>query len=52
MKDSHKYYYDREMIEFHRLEAGEYVVVPSTMMAYVNADYVLTIYSKIDTEIR
>lgn len=34
------------------LEPGEYVVVPSTMRAYMNADFVLTVYSKFDTETR
>lgn len=52
MKDSQKYYYEREVTEMYSLEPGEYVVVPSTMRAYMNADFVLTVYYKFDTETR
>lgn len=52
VKDSQKYYYEREVTEMYSLEPGEYVVVPSTMRAYMNADFVLTVYYKFDTETR
>lgn len=46
------FYYEREMTEFYSLEPGEYVVVPSTMRAYMNGDFVLTVYFKFDTDLR
>lgn len=52
MKDSQKYYYERELTGFYNLEPGEYVVVPSTVRAYMNPHFVLTVYSKFDTETR
>uniref|UniRef100_H2RJM9 Calpain catalytic domain-containing protein n=1 Tax=Takifugu rubripes TaxID=31033 RepID=H2RJM9_TAKRU len=51
VKDGQMYYYEREMTEFYSLEPGEYVVVPSTMRAYMNADFVLTVYFKFDTDL-
>lgn len=52
MKDSQIHYYEREVTEFYCLEPGEYVVVPSTVRAYMNGDFVLTVYLKYDSEIR
>lgn len=52
VKDGQMFYYEREMTEFYSLEPGEYVVVPSTMRAYMNADFVLTVYFKFDTDLR
>lgn len=52
VKNSQKYYYERELTEFYKLEPGEYVVVPSTLRAYMNGDFVLTVYFKFDTETR
>lgn len=52
MKDSQEYHYEREVTELYILEPGEYVVVPSTMRAYMSADFILAVYSKFDTDTR
>lgn len=46
------YYFERELTEFYNLEPGEYVVVPSTMRAYMSGDFVLTVYFKSDIKPR
>ncbi|XP_040006964.1 calpain-1 catalytic subunit-like [Xiphias gladius] len=51
MKQRQIYSDERELIELHCLEPGEYVIVPSTMRAYTNADFVLTIYTKAEAKI-
>lgn len=52
MKKSQAYTYERDLIEQHSLQPGEYVIVPSTMKPYQSADFVLTVYSKAETKIR
>ncbi|XP_030602851.1 calpain-2 catalytic subunit-like [Archocentrus centrarchus] len=42
----------RELIELHSLEPGEYVIIPFTKEPNKTADFVLTVYTKADTEIR
>uniref|UniRef100_H3DFF7 Calpain catalytic domain-containing protein n=1 Tax=Tetraodon nigroviridis TaxID=99883 RepID=H3DFF7_TETNG len=36
VKEGQMYYFERELTEFYNLEPGEYVVVPSTMRAYMS----------------
>uniref|UniRef100_A0A8C2ZCJ4 Calpain catalytic domain-containing protein n=1 Tax=Cyclopterus lumpus TaxID=8103 RepID=A0A8C2ZCJ4_CYCLU len=43
---------DRDLVEPHSLEPGEYVIIPSTMKPYMSADFVLTVYSKTEAKIR
>ena len=52
VKDGQRYSYDRNVTEFHSLEPGEYVVIPSTMKPHMSSDFVLTVYSKADTKIK
>lgn len=42
---------DRDLVEPHSLEPGEYVIIPSTMKPYMSADFVLTVYSKTEAKI-
>ena len=51
-KTKQTYSYERDVIELHSLEPGEYVIIPSTLRAYMTADFVLTIYTKAEAEIR
>ncbi|XP_056141336.1 calpain-1 catalytic subunit [Lampris incognitus] len=46
------YAYERELVELHSLQPGEYVIVPSTVKPNKTAEFVLTIYSKTDSEIK
>lgn len=39
------------MTEYHNLQPGEYVVIPSTMKPYMSGDFVLTVYSKAETKV-
>ncbi|KAM9728566.1 calpain-1 catalytic subunit-like [Menidia menidia] len=45
------YRYERDLIELHSLEPGEYVIVPSTIKANMTADFVLCVYTKADAKI-
>ncbi|XP_051258014.1 calpain-2 catalytic subunit isoform X2 [Dicentrarchus labrax] len=40
----------RELIEFHSLEPGEYVIVPCTYEPNKTASFIITVYSKAETE--
>ncbi|XP_078142886.1 calpain-1 catalytic subunit-like [Centroberyx gerrardi] len=40
----------REIIEFHSLQPGEYLVIPCTYNPNKTADFILTVYSKAETE--
>uniref|UniRef100_UPI0037E9123B calpain-1 catalytic subunit-like n=1 Tax=Semicossyphus pulcher TaxID=241346 RepID=UPI0037E9123B len=51
MKDTQMYTYNRDLIEQHSLEPGEYVIIPSTMKPYQSAEFVLTVYSKSEAKI-
>uniref|UniRef100_A0A3B4Z861 Calpain catalytic domain-containing protein n=1 Tax=Stegastes partitus TaxID=144197 RepID=A0A3B4Z861_9TELE len=51
IKRSQSYSSGRELIELHSLEPGEYVIIPSTMKAYMTADFVLSVYTKSDAKI-
>lgn len=52
MKSKQNYSYQRDLIEYHSLEPGQYVVIPSTMKPHMRAEFVLTVYSKADAKIR
>uniref|UniRef100_A0A3Q3WBK0 Calpain catalytic domain-containing protein n=1 Tax=Mola mola TaxID=94237 RepID=A0A3Q3WBK0_MOLML len=52
VKDGQKYFYDRNVTEFHSLEPGDYVVIPSTMKPYMNSEFILTVFSKAETKIK
>lgn len=52
MKSTQMYTYQRDLIEMHSLEPGEYVIVPSTMKPYMSGEFVLTVYTKSDVKIR
>lgn len=41
----------RELIEFHSLAPGEYVIIPCTYDPNKTASFVITIYSKAEAEI-
>ncbi|XP_063751381.1 calpain-1 catalytic subunit-like [Eleginops maclovinus] len=49
--DTMMYTYERELVEMHSMEPGEYLIVPSTMDPYQSADFFLSIYSKTDAKI-
>ncbi|KAM7398125.1 hypothetical protein PAMA_006147 [Pampus argenteus] len=51
MKQKQMYSYERDLIEQHSLELGEYVIIPSTMKPYQSADFVLTVFSKAESTI-
>ncbi|XP_067464406.1 calpain-1 catalytic subunit-like [Thunnus thynnus] len=51
IKRKQMYSYERDLIEKHSLELGEYVIVPSTMKPYQTADFVLTVFSKAESKI-
>ncbi|XP_070773744.1 calpain-2 catalytic subunit-like [Enoplosus armatus] len=51
MKQSQAYTYERDLIEQHSLQPGEYVIIPSTMRPYMTADFVLTVFTKADAKI-
>ncbi|KAG7516254.1 calpain-1 catalytic subunit-like [Solea senegalensis] len=51
VKKGDYYVYDRELIELHSVESGEYVIIPYTKKAYMDAEFVLTIYTKDDVKI-
>lgn len=51
VKKSQSYTYERDLIEPHSLQPGEYVIVPSTMKPYRNGEFVLSVYSKTDAKI-
>lgn len=52
VKAGQTYAYTRDLTEYHSLEPGEYVVIPSTMKPYMSGDFVLTVYSKTETQIK
>ncbi|XP_068600956.1 calpain-2 catalytic subunit-like [Brachionichthys hirsutus] len=41
----------RELIEFHTLEPGEYLIIPSTYDPHKTGGFIITIYSKAETDI-
>nr|XP_046266463.1 calpain-1 catalytic subunit-like isoform X2 [Scatophagus argus]XP_046266464.1 calpain-1 catalytic subunit-like isoform X2 [Scatophagus argus] len=51
MKDKLIYSYNRDLIEQHSLEPGEYVIVPYTLKPYMSAEFVLTVYTKSEAKI-
>ncbi|KAG7224601.1 hypothetical protein INR49_011354 [Caranx melampygus] len=51
MKTTQMYTYQRDLIEMHSLEPGEYVIVPSTMKPYMSGEFVLSVYTKSDVKI-
>ncbi|KAM9348877.1 calpain-1 catalytic subunit-like [Symphorus nematophorus] len=51
MKPQQQYTYERDLIEHHSLQPGEYVIIPSTIKPYMSAEFVLTVYSKAETKI-
>ncbi|KAM3601275.1 uncharacterized protein V6R79_010153 [Siganus canaliculatus] len=51
MKYQQMYTYERDLIEQHSMEPGEYVIVPSTMKPYQTGEFVLTVYTKADAKI-
>ncbi|XP_035480725.2 calpain-9 [Scophthalmus maximus] len=51
VKEKQLYSSDRELIEQHSLEPGEYVIVASTQKPYMTADFVLTVYTKAEAKI-
>lgn len=52
MKQRQLYTHERDLIESHSLEPGEYLIMPSTMKPYMSADFVLTVYTKTDAKMR
>ncbi|XP_056267668.1 calpain-1 catalytic subunit-like [Pseudoliparis swirei] len=50
MKQRQLYTHERDLIESHSLEPGEYLIMPSTMKPYMSADFVLTVYTKTDAK--
>ncbi|XP_035522743.1 calpain-2 catalytic subunit-like [Morone saxatilis] len=50
VKDA-SYTNQRDLIENHSMEPGEYVIVPSTIKPNMSAEFVLTVYSKSDAKI-
>jgi len=52
MKSRQLYTYERDLIEMHSLEPGEYVIIPSTMKPYMSSDFVLSVFTKSDAKIR
>uniref|UniRef100_A0A667WZX2 Calpain catalytic domain-containing protein n=1 Tax=Myripristis murdjan TaxID=586833 RepID=A0A667WZX2_9TELE len=52
VKDRQLYSDQRDLIELHSLQPAEYVIIPSTMKPNTNADFVLTVYSKANNEIK
>lgn len=52
IKGNQDYSFKRDLIEYHSLEPGQYVVIPSTMQPYMSADFVLTVYCKAEAKIR
>uniref|UniRef100_A0A3P8TKF7 Calpain catalytic domain-containing protein n=1 Tax=Amphiprion percula TaxID=161767 RepID=A0A3P8TKF7_AMPPE len=51
IKRSQQYSSERELIELHSLEPGEYVIIPSTMKAYTPGEFVLSVFTKSDAKI-
>ncbi|XP_040907894.1 calpain-2 catalytic subunit-like [Toxotes jaculatrix] len=51
IKDRQTYSYERDLIELHSLEPGEYVIVPSTMKPNMAAEFVLSVYTKAEAKI-
>ncbi|KAM4620394.1 calpain-8-like [Polymixia lowei] len=50
VKQQQTYTYERELIEQHSLQPGEYVIVPSTMKPNKPANFVLTVFSKANND--
>uniref|UniRef100_A0A665WLR4 Calpain catalytic domain-containing protein n=1 Tax=Echeneis naucrates TaxID=173247 RepID=A0A665WLR4_ECHNA len=46
LKSRQMYSYNRDVIEMHSLEPGEYVVVPSTVRPNMSAEFVLSVFTK------
>ncbi|KAM6983279.1 calpain-3-like [Tautogolabrus adspersus] len=51
MKQTQSYTYNRELVEEHSLEPGEYVIIPSTMKPYMDAEFALSVFTKSDAKI-
>ncbi|XP_041808704.1 calpain-1 catalytic subunit-like [Chelmon rostratus] len=51
LKQIQSYTDERDLIEHHSLQPGEYLIVPSTIKPYMSADFVLTVYTKAETKI-
>uniref|UniRef100_A0A3B4FC34 Peptidase C2 calpain large subunit domain-containing protein n=1 Tax=Pundamilia nyererei TaxID=303518 RepID=A0A3B4FC34_9CICH len=48
VKAEKTYSTQRDLIELHSLEPGEYVIIPSTNEPNITADFTLTVYTKTD----
>uniref|UniRef100_A0A673BSV4 Calpain catalytic domain-containing protein n=1 Tax=Sphaeramia orbicularis TaxID=375764 RepID=A0A673BSV4_9TELE len=51
IKQGQQYTYERELIEQHSLQPGEYVIIPSTSESHMSTDFVLSVYTKADAKI-
>ncbi|XP_029375094.1 calpain-2 catalytic subunit-like [Echeneis naucrates] len=51
LKSRQMYSYNRDVIEMHSLEPGEYVVVPSTVRPNMSAEFVLSVFTKSEVKI-
>nr|XP_029133486.1 calpain-1 catalytic subunit-like [Labrus bergylta] len=51
MKQTQSYTYNRELVEQHSLVPGEYVIIPSTMKPYMDAEFALSVFTKSEAKI-
>ncbi|XP_022594433.1 calpain-A-like [Seriola dumerili] len=51
LKSRQLYTYQRDLIELHSLEPGEYVIIPSTMKPYMSGEFVLSVFTKSEAKI-
>ncbi|XP_058483679.1 calpain-1 catalytic subunit-like isoform X1 [Solea solea] len=46
VRESDYFIYERELVELLSVESGEYAIIPHTRNAYMDAEFVLTVYTK------